>query len=234
MSNKKFPAFLALLAFLFLVCACGDKKTKEADRSVVARTVNGIPYFNKVVLDGILDVKYAQAEKLCVKVEGEKDIVKNVIVKVEGHTLVVSLSKKDYLRFDRSEKAKLYISSPDILSVVLKGAGCFSAEKPVDTDTLDVQLLGAGNIEFDDIVCDQATFNVRGAGNIEVDNLTARFASVSLLGVGNADIHFLNSGDVSCILNGVGSIELDGNVRSVTVNKQGTGIIDTEDLKVER
>lgn len=232
MKHKFFSAIMALVAFSFMACANSDKTAKIGDRQGVVRSLDSVPYFNKIVLDGILDVEFTQADYSGVKVEGAKEIVKNVLVKVEGKTLVLELSKKDYLRFDRSKKAKVFVSSPDILSVVLKGAGSFCSENPVDTDTLDVQLLGSGNIEFDDIVCDQASFNVRGAGNIEVDNLTAQTSNVSLLGVGNMDIHFRNSGDVTCNLQGVGTLEFDGNVRSFNVNKQGTGVIDTEELKV--
>ena len=228
-------AIFALMAMA--VAGCSDsKKSKEKvpGKQFITRRVDKPLYFNKVVLDGVLDVSFNQGDSLGVSIKGRKNVAKNVIVKIDNGTLMISLSTKDLLRFDRSEKAQVYISSPDLLSVVMKGAGSFTSHGEIDTDTLNIQLLGAGNIEFESIICDKADFNIRGAGDIEVDKLTAQSTEISLLGVGNAEIDFWNSGDVSCILGGVGNIELEGNVRSLTTSRRGTGRIDTSDLRVEK
>lgn len=229
--------FATILVFMALaVAGCVEnknRKEKSISKQMITRRVDNPMYFNKVVLDGVLDVSFRQADSLGVSIKGRKNVAKNVIVKIDGETLMISLSTKDLLRFDRSEKAQVYISSPDLIGVVMKGAGSFTAHDGIDTDTLNVQLLGAGDIDFESVICDKANFNIRGAGNIEVDKLTAQSTEISLLGVGNAEIDFVNSGDVSCILKGVGNIELEGDVRSLQTSKQGTGKIDTDDLRVE-
>ena len=102
----------------------------------------------------------------------------------------------------------------------------------VDTDTLDIQLLGAGNVEFDNIVCDNAYFFLRGAGNIEVDNITSQNTEIQLMGVGEADVNFVNSGNLKCVLRGVGNIDVEGDVRTFTKSVSGTGSIDADKLRV--
>ena len=139
---------------------------------------------------------------------------------------------RDWFRVDHSEKADIYVSSPDLISVVMRGAGDFEAKNLLDTDTLNVELNGAGNIDFDRIVCDEAYLIVKGAGNLEVDKLTANRTKIAMLGVGNADVEFVNAGHVDCLLSGVGNIDLEGTVKSLSKNVRGTGNIDTTELMV--
>lgn len=240
---KRIFSIMMALAFVFAFAACNASNAKEGldatngksisyDGRKVTKQLKGLPYFNKVVLDGALDVEFSQASRGGVAVKGRKSIVDNVRVKVKNQTLYLSLDEKDWFRVDRSEKADIYVSSPDLISVVMRGAGDFEAKNLLDTDTLNVELNGAGNIDFDRIVCDEAYLVVKGAGNLEVDKLTANRTKIAMLGVGNADVEFVNAGHVDCLLSGVGNIDLEGTVKSLSKNVRGTGNIDTTELMV--
>lgn len=240
---KRIFSIMMALAFVFAFAACNASTAKEGldakngksisyDGRKVTKQLKSLPYFNKIVLDGALDVEFSQASRGGVAVKGRKSIVENVKVKVKNQTLYLSLDEKDWFRVDRSEKADIYVSSPDLISVVMRGAGDFEAKNLLDTDTLNVELNGAGNIDFDRIVCDEAYLVVKGAGNLEVDKLTANRTKIAMLGVGNADVEFKNAGHVDCLLSGVGNIDLEGTVKSLSKNVRGTGNIDTTELMV--
>lgn len=240
---KRIFSIMMALAFVFAFAACNASNAKEGldakngksiscDGRKVTKQLKSLPYFNKIVLDGALDVEFSQASRGGVAVKGRKSIVENVKVKVKNQTLYLSLDEKDWFRVDRSEKADIYVSSPDLISVVMRGAGDFEAKNLLDTDTLNVELNGAGNIDFDRIVCDEAYLVVKGAGNLEVDKLTANRTKIAMLGVGNADVEFKNAGHVDCLLSGVGNIDLEGTVKSLSKNVRGTGNIDTTELMV--
>lgn len=240
---KRIFSIMMALAFVFAFAACNASNAKEGldakngksisyDGRKVTKKLKSLPYFNKVVLDGALDVEFSQASRGGVAIKGRKSIVENVKVKVKNQTLYLSLDEKDWFRVDRSEKADIYVSSPDLISVVMRGAGDFEAKNLLDTDTLNVELNGAGNIDFDRIVCDEAYLIVKGAGNLEVDKLTANRTKIAMLGVGNADVEFKNAGHVDCLLSGVGNIDLEGTVKSLSKNVRGTGNIDTTELMV--
>ena len=243
MTMKRIFSIMMALAFVFAFAACNASNAKEGldakngksisyDGCKVTKQLKSLPYFNKIVLDGALDVEFSQASRGGVAVKGRKSIVDNVKVKVKNQTLYLSLDEKDWFRVDRSEKADIYVSSPDLISVVMRGAGDFEAKNLLDTDTLNVELNGAGNIDFDRIVCDEAYLIVKGAGNLEVDKLTANRTKIAMLGVGNADVEFVNAGHVDCLLSGVGNIDLEGTVKSLSKNVRGTGNIDTTELMV--
>ena len=240
---KRIFSIMMALAFVFAFAACNASNAKEGldakngksisyDGRKVTKQLKSLPYFNKIVLDGALDVEFSQASRRGVAVKGRKSIVDNVKVKVKNQTLYLSLDEKDWFRVDRSEKADIYVSSPDLISVVMRGAGDFETKNLLDTDTLNVELNGAGNIDFDRIVCDEAYLVVKGAGNLEVDKLTANRTKIAMLGVGNADVEFKNAGHVYCLLSGVGNIDLEGTVKSLSKNVRGTGNIDTTELMV--
>lgn len=242
MTMKRIFSIMAL-AFVFAFAACNASNAKEGldakngksisyDGRKVTKKLKSLPYFNKIVLDGALDVEFSQASRGGVAVKGRKSIVENVKVKVKNQTLYLSLDEKDWFRVDHSEKADIYVSSPDLISVVMRGAGDFEAKNLLDTDTLNVELNGAGNIDFDRIVCDEAYLIVKGAGNLEIDKLTANRTKIAMLGVGNADVEFVNAGHVDCLLSGVGNIDLEGTVKSLSKNVRGTGNIDTTELMV--
>lgn len=240
---KRIFSIMMALAFVFAFAACNASNAKEGldakngksisyDGRKVTKKLKSLPYFNKVVLDGALDVEFSQASRGGVAIKGRKSIVDNVKVKVKNQTLYLSLDENDWFRVDHSEKADIYVSSPDLISVVMRGAGDFEAKNLLDTDTLNVELNGAGNIDFDRIVCDEAYLIVKGAGNLEVDKLTANRTKIAMLGVGNADVEFKNAGHVDCLLSGVGNIDLEGTVKSLSKNVRGTGNIDTTELMV--
>ena len=241
MTMKRIFSIMMALAFVFAFAACNASNAKEGldakngksisyDGRKVTKKLKSLPYFNKIVLDGALDVEFSQASRGGVAIKGRKSIVENVKVKVKNQTLYLSLDEKDWFRVDHSEKADIYVSSPDLISVVMRGAGDFEAKNLLDTDTLNVELNGAGNIDFDRIVCDEAYLIVKGAGNLEVDKLTANRTKIAMLGVGNADVEFKNAGHVDCLLSGVGNIDLEGTVKSLSKNVRGTGNIDTTEL----
>lgn len=240
---KRIFSIMMALAFVFAFAACNASNAKEGldakngksisyDGRKVTKKLKSLPYFNKIVLDGALDVEFSQASRGGVAIKGRKSIVENVKVKVKNQTLYLSLDEKDWFRVDHSEKADIYVSSPDLISVVMRGAGDFETKNLLDTDTLNVELNGAGNIDFDRIVCDEAYLIVKGAGNLEVDKLTANRTKIAMLGVGNADVEFVNAGHVDCLLSGVGNIDLEGTVKSLSKNVRGTGNIDTTELMV--
>lgn len=240
---KRIFSIMMALAFVFAFAACNASNAKEGldakngksisyDGRKVTKKLKSLPYFNKIVLDGALDVEFSQASRGGVAIKGRKSIVENVKVKVKNQTLYLSLDEKDWFRVDHSEKADIYVSSPDLISVVMRGAGDFETKNLLDTDTLNVELNGAGNIDFDRIVCDEAYLIVKGAGNLEVDKLTANRTKIAMLGVGNADVEFKNAGHVDCLLSGVGNIDLEGTVKSLSKNVRGTGNIDTTELIV--
>ena len=100
------------------------------------------------------------------------------------------------------------------------------------TDTLTIRLEGAGDVEIEDLICDEVNVEMKGAGDIELDQVIASKASFKLKGVGDVKAHLAKCDWAQCELEGVGDIELSGTVRHFRHKVRGTGSINTDDLQI--
>lgn len=226
-----------LLLIALSVCLLASCSIKSRPKSGPTITnMRHVKPFEAIDLQGTCDVKFEQGDTFSVKVVGQEDMVKRVITQSDGTTLTIQLKEKISILgwTGDSPVPVIYITSPDLISVKLKGVGCFEMEKPLDTDTLTVYLKGVGDIKFNHIICDEFNGTLIGTGNIEVESLTSQRSFIKLKGTGDADVHFHDSGIASCELEGVGDITLSGTLKSLNKEIKGSGSIDTDDLKVTR
>lgn len=223
----------ALASLVVLVGSCNWKIERElwrSEKSKVVKNYENLAPFDRIQIDATCHVSYTQGDTTKVKVvASEPEVMQKTIVKsADG---VLKIRTKGWSNWKRKKSVSIYITSPDLIEVDMHGAGNFQVEGPLDTDTLLLNLQGAGNMEFPDIICDRVDAHLRGVGNIEFAHLQTQQAEFSLRGVGNIDAHFVKSGSVKCWLQGVGDISLSGEARSLQKTVQGTGKIDDEALK---
>ncbi len=189
--------------------------------------------FERIVLLGSLDVKYAQADTFSVYVKGPADRLKNVRTRVEGKALSIQMRDGDsFILGGSDDDITVYVTSPDFLGIELKGSGDFDCYGLLDTDTLDIQLLGSGDIEFRDIICDQVRAKLIGSGDIEVKNVKTMQSAIELIGSGDVKMHFSESGAVTSSLMGSGDIQLSGTVKDLKSRVKGSGDMDTNQLNI--
>ena len=99
---------------------------------------------------------------------------------------------------------------------MLKGSGDFECLRLLDTDNLEISLQGSGDIEFDDVICDQVDVSLVGSGDVDVKNVKAQRSYINLVGSGDVKMNFDNSGMVEANLTGSGDITLNGKVKRLT------------------
>ncbi|MBR6493925.1 MAG: DUF2807 domain-containing protein, partial [Prevotella sp.] len=181
----------------------------------------------------ICDVHYTQGETAKVKiVASDSEVMKKIDVMVLNGCLDIRSDGRGWSNWRKKRTVSVYVTSPDLIEVDMHGAGSFKVEGNLDTDTLRLRLKGAGDMDFENIVCDRLDAHLEGVGNMDFNRLQTQQASLSLKGVGDIDAHFVNSGSVVCTLNGVGDIDLSGEVKSLQKRKKGTGEIDISNLKI--
>ena len=172
--------------------------------------------FERIAMMGAMDVEYIQADSFSVKVQASNvDEVMKVETVLEGNELKISMKNGSrFLHFGdtNADDIKVLVTSPDFLGISLMGSGDFLSARPLDTDTLTIELRGSGDIRFTDVICDQV--------------------SVSLIGSGDIDVFFDQSGEVNAQVKGSGDIEMKGTVRKMNKLVRGSGDIDTDELMV--
>ena len=220
---------------LGMLTACNVHFTKSVKaQAAEERPLKG---FERIELLGSLDVKYEQADSFSVVVKAPQKVIDDVQTRVEGDRLVVNMKGSNRflnMGISDSEDVTVYVTSPDFLGIELKGSGDFDCQGLLDTDNLDIVLKGSGDIEFDNVICDQVNVSLVGSGDVEVKTVKALRSQVSLVGSGDVKMRFNDSGSVESSLKGSGDITLKGQVKEFKSNVRGSGEIDTEELTVKR
>lgn len=250
--------FYVLLALLLVSCSCSRENLsfKFGDAGPTVTNYRSLRGFERIEVLGSPTVYYQQADSFSVKVKGPKELVDRIVTEVdEGKLTIRNRGKLGMFNvsFGDDNSLAVYVTSPDLISVYLGGSGDFISENTVDTDVMDVNLKGSGDIQFARLLCDRCHLEVVGSGDATIRNLDTRETDISLVGSGDIRLHQQNadktritlrgSGDVDvefakgcgfvdAQLAGSGDIDLKGTVRTASVHKSGSGDIDTDNLKV--
>jgi len=245
---KKFLfVFLTLMVFCAMIpVAAGNKND--------VREVRKVPRFERILLKGSPTIKYRQGSQCSVEVKAPKSVIKNVVTQVEGNKLVVNVKSSNWLfNIGDDDEVVIYVTSPDLIGVELLGSGNFESKGSLDTDNLDVELKGSGDVVFSDIICDKIRVSLVGSGDLDIEKVVALYSDVKLIGSGDmvvkqqkvkqskvelkgsGDIKMtmLNCGSVDCRLLGSGDIMLQGDILSYKSYSRGSGDIHTIGLTVK-
>ena len=228
--------FLTMMAFLVGLTSCTSCKVSkwhvETSQSSEARQLRD---FERIELLGSLDVKYQQADSFSVKVCAPQKYLDQVETLVDDNRLVLRMKGDgNFINFGVTDggDVKVYVTSPDLIGVTLRGSGDFECVHLVDTDNLDITLNGSGDIKFADVICDRVNVSLVGSGDVDMREVKTLWAGVNLVGSGDVKMRFENSGKVEASLTGSGDVTLKGTVSDYKYNVRGSGDMHTNELKI--
>ena len=227
--------FAVLALGMLASCSCRGFNASWHKSEAHGEQTRKITGFERIALQGSLDVKYKQADSFMVKVSAPVEVINDVETRVEGNVLKIGMKDEGkFLRFrlSDSDDVTVYVSSPDFLGVTLQGSGDFLCQGLLDTDNLDIEVQGSGDIEFDKIICDKVDVSVLGSGDVELKRVKAQQSKNEVVGSGEIKIHYDNSGVVRSTIVGSGDITLSGQVKSSTHDVRGSGDMKTGELTI--
>lgn len=247
----------ALLACVLMLGSCiNERKVLGVFDSEKVTERRAHDSFERIEILGSPTVYYAQADSFSVCVKGPKSMVDDIITEVDGQTLKVRNRGKIgifNISVGDDDQTAVYVTSPDLTRVQLNGSGDFISNGRIDTDRAIFVLRGSGDIDVEDIICDECEVELVGAGDFDMKRLDAKEVAVSLIGSGDIEMNLWNvtstslalkgSGDietvfkegcrhVDCELQGTGDIKLAGAVSRFNQHKVGSGNIDSSRLIV--
>lgn len=229
----------AVTAALFAGCsstAGNDVKNSSAmvfgnEKNIKKELV--VDNFSKIRINGGAEVKFVQTsgEKPRVYIEGRAKNVENTKVVSENDALQVSQTGNVFINWDGGNVV-VTVYAPDLTSVEINGSGDFDAAGKVDTDNLSIRVKGSGEVDFADVICDDASIEIYGSGDVGIGKLTAQHhTDISVKGSGDVDVEFWHSGSVDCTVTGSGDVTLKGSAKSLRKYVVGSGDISSEKLK---
>ena len=229
---------LAVLTLGILTsCSCSGLNVKFSHTAAHAEEQRSLTGFERIELLGSLDIKYQQSDSFSVRVDAPVEILKKVVTRVEGDKLIVNMEGEgEMINFGvpDGDNVTVYVTSPDLLGIALRGSGDFECQHLLDTDNLDIMLNGSGDIKFDDIICDQVNVSLVGSGDVELKHVKMLRSYVNLVGSGDIKVNYDNSGTVEANLTGSGDITLSGSVKDYKSNVRGSGDMHAEQLIIRK
>lgn len=251
---KRIVWTLALVLFTIMTFSCQvseKSNTTKVLRSTVTR--QDLKNFSAIDIAGFLYVHYTQGDNYGVKISAPQSIIGQIKAKTDNGKLMFSIEDK-YQRVINTEKQRvhIYVTSPKLKGVTMRGSGDFEAKGKVNANNLDLQLIGSGDLKMDNVICNSINGEVKGSGDMDVKVKDAQKAkwklmgsgdmdikqknidntTVELFGSGDIDIDFSNCNNVSCKLFGSGDIDMSGHIKNLEKTTSGSGDIKFKALSI--
>lgn len=175
------------------VTAVADKVTEVFD----------LPEFNMVEVQVHGDVAIKQADgESSAEVTFAQNLMEYLQLNVEDGVLVIKMDESKRYRYNDMD---IYLKTPTLNSVVIKGAGDIDITELV-TDDFSVTIKGAGDVDVDHLECSALNALIQGAGDIRIGG-KAESANLTIQGAGDIDVRDLECDDITSKVQGAGSIE---------------------------
>ena len=241
---KPFTLFVILYASLIVIsfssCVIVNFDSHYGGRNAVSGRGDPETYeirvgqFSRIKVEGYCDVRYYAAARDYVTLEVQPNLREYFVVEVIGDELLLRTTRRINYGSGKTPVLTVYTSVLEGLNI--EGAGTFTTQDKISTDSFKLRLAGAGKgqAEFDvnelyvsmsgagslelSGLADRVSLDMSGAGELNALSLQSREAAVKFSGAGAVKISC--SEDLSITASGVGSVEYRGSPR-VSLSNSG-------------
>jgi hypothetical protein len=206
---------------LVALTGCDEHDRREVDRGPSRSETREVDDFDSISLRGSAQLQVSIGEPVSLTVEGSEKAIARVETEVDGDTLYIRTSRKEWMFAGGSSRLIVRITLPKLEDLQLEGGndvrltGFNGGETTIDIE-------GAANLKGEGRL-DELTVHMSGAGHADLRQLVASDATVTVDGVGSVYVNSTESLDAT--MNGVGAILYSGTPRDVNTAMRGVGTI---------
>lgn len=235
---------LIILAVTCIIAATtAQAQTVTASKKYITKTVKA-DNFHSIVVNGSPTVIYQQkAGAPSIEIYGSDNIVPLIETSVKNGVLTVRFKKNTNIR--NIQKLEVRVTSPRLIEATVKGSGDIEMPKGVKVDGKFTLLVnGSGDINGQNIICEELVAKVSGSGDIELKETVATTIKALVAGSGDIDLtgkcetasyEVAGSGDiratrlkathVTASVKGSGDIECTA-IETLTGSSKGSGEVE--------
>ncbi|MCK6616601.1 MAG: DUF2807 domain-containing protein [Cyclobacteriaceae bacterium] len=192
-----------------------------------------VPTFTKIGfgVPGKAYVRQGNTQK--VELEGSREAIDKVEVRVEGNKLIIR-SKEKWFNWNWTDKDRInaYITVKDIEGLSVSGSGDMLVENRIRCSTLKLNVSGSGSLKVETDAGDTEA-NVSGSGDMIVRGILASFSS-DISGSGAIEMNATVTGNASFEISGSGKAVASGKSADVDVDISGSGKVLAADLETSK
>ena len=229
-----------ILAATALVAVVGYGATADNHRGDVSEQVRTVADFDRVSLNGFMDVTVKVGSEKSVTVIADADVIDDLLTDVDGDRLVVRM--RDGKSYRNVKKALVEVTVPSLEQAGVHGSGDMVVEgaqadsfkfsvhgsgdatlKNAVVQTLELSVHGSGDIRADG-TCESADVSVHGSGDITAKSMECKIVDASVHGSGDVTIYA--AGKVGAGVYGSGDVTVYGTPEKVRSKVRGSGDVD--------
>ena len=192
--------------------ALAEKSSRPEEQTGAVRD---LPAFNSVAFSSFGSVRITIGAQQSVRIEGDPDVISDVITRVRGNSLRISMRQNH----TGSRNLVVYITVPRLEDVKFSGAGQL-AMAGLNGGKLDVDFSGSGTIEANGKL-DELNLDMSGSGKANMPNLVIANAELDMSGSAEVTVQALTSLDVD--ISGSGMVTYIGEPKHMHTNVSGSG-----------
>jgi hypothetical protein len=195
--KKVITPMLAVLSLLFLNSFAIPDLPKEEVRKLDA--------FSGIGISISADVYYTPGSAHEITIEGDARDVDDLITKVENGFLQVKYPPGWNIR---RSKLTLHITSSELDAVKISGSAEFNSGEPIDSDEMEFNVSGSGDIHFEKLNADEVGVRISGSGSVMLENGNADELDARISGSGKLNAEAFEVNEFSASISGSGSVRI--------------------------
>lgn len=223
---KKF-IFLALSSLLCVSCfqvnmnyKTGGKNAIKGEGPVMTKSLD-FKDFDALCVTGNADVVFTQADDWEVTLSTQENIFDELDYKVVNGVLLIQAKNNRIIMADSYD---LTIRAPGLKRIEVNGATEFEIPAGLRTDgDLEIEVNGAGDLDFTGIACRELNIEANGASDIDVRDIDVQTLNVEINGLGDVSVGG-KAGTASFEVSGAGDIDARGLDVAGEVKRRSSGL----------
>jgi hypothetical protein len=191
---------LALLSFLLLANSCSSFFCEEGN-GIMVKEKRDLIGFSEIDLIGSGDLIITQGDNWSVEVETDSNLTDKIITEADGEDLILK-SKAGC-----ATKLTYYVTLPMLAEIEIKGSGNAMASGKIESESLELEIEGSGDINLSDIEVQKLVVMIEGSGDISLKGSSER-TDIEIEGSGDLDALALKSGRTDIEIEGSGNASI--------------------------
>jgi len=199
---------LAVLVLAFGILMRGGGIVNVVLSGEVLTEEREIEEFETLIFEGVGDIKVTQGEETSLLVEGDKNVLEQIVTESTDGTLTISHKSTLWNLFLFNEaRVNITVTSPTYSGIYLIGSGEIKGDS-IESENLSLSISGSGNIEINNVLAETLSSSILGSGDIVLSGATSRQV-VSITGSGKYEAPDLSSTEAGVRISGSGDITLN-------------------------
>ncbi|MGY0392292.1 head GIN domain-containing protein [Bizionia sp. KMM 8389] len=194
-----------------------NKVTGNGKVITINRTTSN---YNEISCSGPFDYVLFSGTEGKLAIQGEENLLKHIITKVENGKLIIKTEQNVNLRTTRGKTITVHIPFQKIEEVSLLGSGDLYSKDLINADDFEVDLSGSGDIDLN-VKANEIESHLTGSGDIKLSGQTTNL-ELTISGSGDYDCFDLESENTEVSISGSGDVNVVSNT-SLKVRVSGSG-----------